>query len=606
MLDVSVRVEPNFIHGEENPMRCRPSSRVVSGLLGFGLLCAATQTTNAQFASSNVGLYKNFSNASFGTGANGAANCKAYVSPSGREYAIIGLSNAVAVVEITTPANSTILTNKIMGPSSVWREFAQYGNYAYCGIEQTGQGMQIIDISQVDSNIVSLVKTETLGGSLSTIHSLQANAASGYLYLNGSNMGGLQILSLADPVNPTVVGSWFGHYVHDSYLHTYTSGPYAGLEIAFLFGGSAGMTILDVTNKAAPFVRANISYPNRTYTHQGFPTPNMKYMLIDDELDETNSPNVNFSTTYVLDIENLDAPFFVTSIQFGIPSIDHNLFINEVNGSLYAFEANYTSGLRIYDVTDVNNASVAGWFDTYPPNNAQNYNGAWGADRVPSGTVIVSDINRGLFVLDVRQALGLAVAPETPLPAAAPHDFRKHRYVSIASNPANISPTAIEVRMTSGPSAPGLIGWVDAPNANGVSRIVESAVTRLWTESVIHVAGCPIVPAANYEFRSTNDQVIFSAPLAAGTILQPAGKFYGDAVGELVGPAWTGPNGIANVNDIIAAVQYFNGVATRPHFTVVDIHDQEPNELLNVTDILLLVLGVNGNAYPYVVPSACP
>lgn len=584
----------------------RAVSRVVFGLSSLVLLAAAVSTTQAQFASSNVALYKNFTLANFGTGANSAANCKAYVSPSGREYAIIGISNAVATVEITTPANPTILTNKILGPSSSWREFAQLGDYVYCGIEQTGLGMQIIDISQVDSNVVTLAKTETLGGSLFTIHTLQINPASGYLYLNGSNMGGLQMLSLADPVNPTVVGQWTGHYVHDSYIHTYASGPYAGLEIAFLFGGGAGMTILDVTNKAAPFVRANISYPNRTYTHQGWPTPDMKYMLIDDELDETNSPNVDFSTTYVLNIENLDAPFFETSMNFGIPSIDHNLFINEVSGSLYAFEANYTSGLRIYDVTNVNTPSVAGWFDTYPANNGQSFNGAWGADRLPSGTVIVSDINRGLFVLDVRQALGIAIPPETPLPAAAPHDFRKHRYVSIASNPANTFPTAIEVRMTSGPSAPGVIGWVGAPNANGVSRIVATAVTRQWTESVIHVAGCPMVPAAEYEFRSTPDQIVFSAPLAAGTILQPAGKLYGDAVGELSGSAWTGPNGVANVNDIIASVQYFNGAATRPHFTVVDIHDQEPNELINVTDILLLVLGVNGSAYPYVVPSACP
>lgn len=581
-------------------------SRVVAGILGFFFLFAASETAFAQFTSSNVALYKNLTLANFATGANGAANCKAYVSPSGREYAIIGLSNAVATVDITTPENPTILANKIMGPSSIWREFATYGHYAYCGIEQTGNGMQIINLDQVDAGIVSLAKTETLGGSLFTIHTLQTNPASGYLYLNGSNLGGLVVLSLADPVNPTIAGQWTGHYVHDSYITTYTSGPYAGREIAFLFGGSSGMSIVDVTDKNNMFTMSNISYPNRTYTHQGWPTPDMKYMLIDDELDETNSPAVNFTTTYVLDIEDLNAPSFVTAIEFGIPSIDHNLFINDVGGALYAFEANYTSGLRIYDVTDVNNAFVAGWFDTYPNNNGQNFNGAWGADRVPSGTVIVSDINRGLFILDVRQALGITVAPEPMLAASAPHNITKNRYISIKPNSANSAPSAIEVRMTSGPGTAGLVGWLDAPNANGVSRIVESAVTRQWNEAVLHVTGCPIVPAANYEFRTTFDQLLFSPPFAASTAAQPAGKFYGDSVGDLVGLSWNPPDGFANVNDILASVQYFNGAPSKPHFTVVDLHDQEPNEHINVTDILLSVLAVGGSSYPYAVPGGCP
>lgn len=586
-------------------MTFRFGSRLLSGLMAVVFL-AITDPLHAQFASSNVALYKNLTLSNFGTGANGAASCKAYVSPSGREYALIGLSNAVATVDITTPADPTILANKIMGPSSIWREFATYGHYAYCGIEQTGNGMQIINLDQVDAGVVSLAKLETLGGSLFTIHTLQTNPASGYLYLNGSNLGGLVVLSLADPVNPTIVGQWTGHYVHDSYIMTYTSGPYAGREIAFLFGGSAGMTILDVTDKNNMFVRSNISYPNRTYTHQGWPTPDLKHILIDDELDETNSPVVNFSTTYVINVENLDAPSYVTSIQFGIPSIDHNLFINDVGGIHYAFEANYTSGLRIYDVTDVNNATVAGWFDTYPNNNGQNFNGAWTADRLPSGTVIVSDINRGLFVLDVRQALGIIAAPEPPLPVTAPHDILKHRYISIAANPANTTPSAIQVTMTSGPGTPGVVGWLDVPNANGVSRIVESAVVRQWTETLIHVAGCPIVPGANYEFRSTFDQLLFSAPFAASTVAQPADKFYGDMVGELAGPTWTAPNGVANVNDVLAGIQYFSGAATKPHLTVVDIHDPETNEILNVADILMTVLGVAGNPYPYPVPGTCP
>lgn len=40
------------------------------------------------------------------------------------------------------------------------------------------------------------------------------------------------------------------------------------------------------------------------------------------------------------------------------------------------------------------------FFDTYPANNSATFAGAWGVyPYLPSGTIIVSDINRGLFVL---------------------------------------------------------------------------------------------------------------------------------------------------------------------------------------------------------------
>jgi len=48
-----------------------------------------------------------------------------------------------------------------------------------------------------------------------------------------------------------------------------------------------------------------------------------------------------------------------------------------------------------------------GYFDTYPDGDPVIYNGAWSNfPYFPSGTVIVSDRVRGLFVLDVREAVG--------------------------------------------------------------------------------------------------------------------------------------------------------------------------------------------------------
>jgi hypothetical protein len=64
------------------------------------------------------------------------------------------------------------------------------------------------------------------------------------------------------------------------------------------------------------------------------------------------------------------------------------------------YEANYRSRIRIFDigVNRLNPPEIA-WFDTYPPDDNTNFNGLWNIwPYFPSGTIIGSDIERGLFV----------------------------------------------------------------------------------------------------------------------------------------------------------------------------------------------------------------
>ena len=47
------------------------------------------------------------------------------------------------------------------------------------------------------------------------------------------------------------------------------------------------------------------------------------------------------------------------------------------------------------------NPVQVGWFDTYPPNNAEGFDGAWSVyPYFPSGLVLISDRNSGLFVVE--------------------------------------------------------------------------------------------------------------------------------------------------------------------------------------------------------------
>ena len=101
-------------------------------------------------------------------------------------------------------------------------------------------------------------------------------------------------------------------------------------------------------------------------------------------------------------VNNLNNPQLDTTFTNGLASIDHNMMVRND----YVYQANYSSGLRIWDANNINNIQEVGFFDTRPENDATNFEGAWGVSSLlPSGIVVVSDRQRGLFVLDPSGAV---------------------------------------------------------------------------------------------------------------------------------------------------------------------------------------------------------
>ncbi len=325
-------------------------------------------------------------------------DCWGYVSPSGREYALMGTSTATVVVEVTDPTNATVI-ERIEGPVSLWRDIKTYQDRAYA-VSEGGSGIQVINLSNVDSGIVTLENTVTGQGSDAT-HNVAIDEVSGFLYRTGGSGNGLRIYSLANPGSPQYRGQYQSRYVHDAQVVTYTSGPYAGRQIAFCCAGfnngsgDTGLTILDVTNKNNIFTRAQIGYPNRAYSHQGWLSADRTRFYLGDELDQGNG--VTITRTRVFDVADLDNASFIGSFDNDVQAISHNMY--ERDG--YLFQANYTSGIRVFDIdADANNPEEVAYFDTAPDLNSQSFNGLWSCyPNLPSGTVLGSDLERGLFVL---------------------------------------------------------------------------------------------------------------------------------------------------------------------------------------------------------------
>jgi choice-of-anchor B domain-containing protein len=325
-------------------------------------------------------------------GANSSANdCWGYTSPSGREYAILGMSNGTGFVEVTDPG-APVVVDFEPGPPSLWRGVKSYATYAYA-ISEGGGGIQVFDLASIDGGVVTLANTVLSGGFSTATHTLALDAVSGFLYRAGGSSQGLVIYSLANPASPAPVGQWHTMYVHECQPVTWdVPGPYLGKQLAFCYVGFNGaLKILDVTQKNAIAEIATLAYPGASYSHQGWIAADKQHLYLDDELDDASFGG---SRTRVIDISDLAAPSYLGFFTGG-NSIDHNLYVK--GNRIY--EGNYRSGLHVFDATNPIAPVQVGWFDTYPDDDFQEFNSLW--SNYPffaSGTILGGDIEKGLFV----------------------------------------------------------------------------------------------------------------------------------------------------------------------------------------------------------------
>lgn len=335
----------------------------------------------------------------------------------GTEYAIMGLNNGTAFFDISDPENPLYLGKlPTHTGSSSWREFKVAGNYVYIVSDSNpGHGMQVFDLTEL-RDVTSPPVTFTAsahypgvaGNMVGSAHNVATNPETNTVIIMGAPgtcSSGLHLVDVANPLAPTFAGCFSADgYTHDAQCIIY-QGPdttHVGKDIC-LNSNEDTLTIVDISNRAAPAQLSRTPYAGSGYTHQGWLTADMHYFLVNDELDEWNFGHN--ARTYIWDVSDLDAPQLIGTFTSSAPAIDHNLYID---GNL-VYESNYTSGLRILDISDVANANLeeVAFFDTYPPNDNPTFNGTW--NNYPyfeSGVVVISDIDRGMFL--VRPTLSTA------------------------------------------------------------------------------------------------------------------------------------------------------------------------------------------------------
>ena len=355
------------------------------------------------YSCSNIGLAKHLTLQTLG--ASSGSDVWGWTDPAdGTEYVLMGLNNGTAFVRISDPDNPELVGHLPTQTSpSPWRDIKVYMNHAFIVADGAGShGMQVFDLTRLRTGGTGQnFAADAIYVDFANAHNIAINESTGFAYVVGSNTcsGGLHMVNINDPINPMFAGCHSdAGAAHDTQCVSYT-GPdsdHAGAEICFN-SNEGSVLIVDVSIESSPTaLLPSLTYPNLGYVHQGWLDDSQQYFIVNDELDESR---FGLKTgTIVIDVTDLDAPRYLYTHRHATNSIDHNLYI--VGNRI--FEANYTSGLRVLEFTSLatDTLTEVAFFDTYPPNDAAGFDGAWSVyPFFPSGIVAVSDIDRGLFIL---------------------------------------------------------------------------------------------------------------------------------------------------------------------------------------------------------------
>jgi hypothetical protein len=359
---------------------------------------------------------------------------------SGDEYVIIGKTNGVAFFRVTDPT-APVYVGELPNPAllhEIWHDIKVYENHAFIVSESEPHGMTVFDLTRL-RGVTDAPEwdADAFYPLTSAAHNVVINEDTGYAYIVGGNAGlvvpdvclsGLHMVDIREPKNPTFAGCYAEEggpgtlartvgspaeelspaaYVHDAQCVVY-DGPderYTGRELCFN-AAEDKVVIADVTDKLNPVTVGMTDYDNVVYAHQGWLTEDQAYLLVNDELDEmTHDTNTR---TVVLDVTDLENPTVHLEHFHDTRSIDHN---NYVKGRL-VYQSNYTSGLRVLDVSHLGDPDdprlePTAFFDTYPWSGDPTFDGTWSNyPYFESGTIAVSGIDEGLFLLRLQHEAG--------------------------------------------------------------------------------------------------------------------------------------------------------------------------------------------------------
>jgi choice-of-anchor B domain-containing protein len=343
----------------------------------FALVILLANTTNAQLNLNLLGTHQ------YAPSRGNCSDVWGYADGTGNEYAIIGNESGTSIVDVTDPT-SPVEVFYSPGAQTIWRDIKTWGSTAYI-TNEGGGGLKIIDMSSLPAPITGADVYQYTGTNypFTTAHNIFIDEV-GRAFLSGSSNGfqGTIILDVAtNPLSPTELGTYNDFYLHDLFVRGDT-----------LWGGAVynGLFVVaDVSDELNTTTMATQATPS-SFTHNVWLSDDGNTLFTTDELANA------YIASY--DVSNLGSIIELDLVQSspGQNVIPHNTF---VYGN-YLVTSYYTDGIVVHDATNPANLIEVGNYDTSPAFSGSGFNGAWGVyPYLPSGNILASDIENGLFIL---------------------------------------------------------------------------------------------------------------------------------------------------------------------------------------------------------------
>lgn len=303
------------------------------------------------------------------------AGCWHHVDQSGGEWALVGTSGGLSIVDLKNPAQP-VQRFEIPSEASNWREVKTWAGFAYFSSEAPLSGITIVNLNYLPDSIQWKVWRGDgfFANKVEECHTLQA--VDGYLYLCGGKTitEGVVIANLVDPWNPHIVSKYAANYVHDAFIRGNT------LWTSEIKMGQFG--VVDITNKSNPVLITTQPTPG-AYNHNSGLSDDSKTLFTTDEV--VSGPLGAFDVSDLNDIKLLD-----TYLPSKKPTGEvHNV---RVMPGDFLICPSYDGQLTIVDGSQPDNLIEIA-------HDSLGVSLVWDADPyLPSGIVLATAKKEGLFV----------------------------------------------------------------------------------------------------------------------------------------------------------------------------------------------------------------
>lgn len=303
------------------------------------------------------------------------AGCWHHVDHTGREWALVGTSAGLSLVDLADPTQPV---ERFAVPSlnNNWREVKTWAGYAYFGSEAPQSGITIVNLNYLPDSVQW--KVWRGDGAYDSLvvksHALQAEAGHLFICGGGNITNGVVIASLSDPWNPHIISKYSANYVHDAFIRGNT------LWTSEIYQGQFG--VVDISDINNPQLLTTQPTPG-AFNHNSGLSDDNKTLYTTDEV--SGAPLASF------DVSNLDNIRLLDEYRPSKKPAGEVHNVRVMPGDFLVCPS-YSGQLTIVDGSQPDNLIEIAW-------DSLGTSLVWDADPyLPSGIIFATAKNEGLFI----------------------------------------------------------------------------------------------------------------------------------------------------------------------------------------------------------------